>query len=99
MPLARCSSDIDYAIDQAAADLQGVSDTWTEPALSGIRGAPGGSPEAPHTGVVSVEAVRLPAAYPYASGEKEGYRVSHFWRYTHAAEWRVEFQSCEEKTG
>ena len=60
LSLARASCDLDCAIDQAAEELQGVSETWTEPALS-----------APHTGAVSVKAVRLPAAYVYASGDKK----------------------------
>ena len=40
--LARCSYDLDYAVDQAAAALHGISKSWTEPALCGVRGAPGG---------------------------------------------------------
>ena len=42
LALARASVDIDYAVDQAAADLINISTSWPEPALSGLGGAPGG---------------------------------------------------------
>ena len=40
--VARASVDIDYAVVQAAADLIGISKAWSEAALSGLGGAPGG---------------------------------------------------------
>ena len=86
LTLARASLDVDYIVNHAASDLTNISASWSEPALSGLRGAPGRQPKAPHPGAAPDPGrFAFPPRTSTHTAKRKGC-ACHSWRCTYAAE-------------